>query len=470
MNAINKDFHLLATELGPVVFHSPSYRLFQVDEETSGRVNALKHPAGVYQSINDEEMLSLQTTLLGQTDRQPFRLKTSLLGEHSQLNGFYLFVSQECNLACTYCYGDGGEYRKSKRNMDETTARNFVDKFLTGDSPTYSVNFFGGEPFLNFNLMQKVVAYAKEKGAERGFTVSFKVTTNGTVWSDRIKKFVDEEIDNLTVSLDGPQEINDAQRPPLGNYSSYQKTIGTIDELKAIKDKRYTIRTILTKQSCEQLDEVYSHNSALVSPGGVGMTIVDVDDDNPLALSDDDYRKVTDGIIRKNTESLKSLAESNTPTFNEYTYQLCELLLFRKYRPNPCNAGRTVIAIAADGDIYPCHRFVGYDQFRVGNVNDEQPLNDDYFQVTKTFKETSVDANEHCSGCWARYLCGGNCYVISWLREGDVFKPPQRDCESRKRIYEKLLAEFTEIMADPERKDRFVQNVTTFYKQAGGSA
>lgn len=463
MTDTSKDFHVLDTALGPVVFHAPSYRLFQVDEETAERVGA----AG---SMTGEEAESLQKTLIGKIDGQAFRLKTSLLGDHAQLNGFYLFVSQECNLACTYCYGDGGEYRKSKMNMDETTARNFVDKFLTGESPTYVVNFFGGEPFLNFSLMQKVVAYAKEKGKERGFKVSFKVTTNGTVWSERIKKFVDEEIDNLTVSLDGPKDINDAQRPPLGHFSSYQKTLNTINELKAIKDKRYTIRTILTKKSCEKLDEVYRHNSALVAPGGVGMTIADVDENNPLALSDADYRTVYDSVIRRNSESLRSLAQSDAPSFNEYTYQLCELLLFRKYRPNPCNAGRTVIAVAADGDIYPCHRFVGYNEFRVGNVNDDPPLHADYFNVTQSFKDTSVDANEHCSRCWARYLCGGNCYVISWLREGDVFKPPARECHSRRRVYDRLLAEFAEIMADPEEKARFMANVTAFYQQSRASA
>jgi uncharacterized protein len=342
MNAINRDFHLLTTELGPVVFHSPSYRLFQVDEETSKRVSALKKPHGSY--LPDEEVESLQITLLGQVDKQPFRLKTSLLGEYSQLNGFYLFVSQECNLACTYCYGDGGEYRKSKRNMDETTARNFVDKFLTGDSPTYSVNFFGGEPFLNFNLMQKVVDYAKEKGRERGFRVSFKVTTNGTVWSDRIKQFVDKEIDNLTVSLDGPKAINDAQRPPLGNYSSYEKTICTIEELKAIKDKRYTIRTILTKQSCEKIDEVYSHNSALVSPGGVGMTIVDVEDGNPLALSDDDYFQV-----RRSFKETSVDANDIAPVVGPGTCAAATVMSFPGCAKATCSNRRNATATPVNG-------------------------------------------------------------------------------------------------------------------------
>jgi uncharacterized protein len=197
----------------------------------------------------------------------------------------------------------------------------------------------------------------------------------------------------------------------------------------------------------------------LAGKGGVGLSTVDVDDHHALGLTDHEHRALIDEIVEINSESMRSLADSDNPQFNEYTGELCKLLFGRQYRPRPCNAGQTTLAVAADGELYPCHRFVGYQEFCVGNVNDDQPLNANYTELCRSFKETPVDKNPHCSHCWAHHLCGGSCYVISHLREGDVFKPPARHCHLKRTAYDRLLSEFAEIMADPARKDRFVDNV-----------
>jgi uncharacterized protein len=461
MEKLLKEFHVLGTRIGPVGFHGPSAKFFELSPDIAATVLSLEKDEQSWYALPPMEReriaLTLKASLPDELDS-----RTNLLGESSRLTGFYLFVSQECNLACSYCYGDGGEYRKSKMIMDERTADNFIDKFITDQNPGYLINFFGGEPLLNLPLIQKVIDRVRAKTEPHGIRTVFNMTTNGTVWNSKIAEFVDKNIDTLTVSLDGPKDINDAQRPSCGNFSSYDKTVRTIDNLKE-QGSRYTIRTIMTKNSFGRLKEIYSHNSELAGKGGVGLSTVDVHDKHALGLTDHEHQTLVDEIVEINSESLRSLADSDNPQFNEYTSELCKLIFGRQFRPRPCNAGQTVLAVAADGELYPCHRFVGYQEFCVGNVNDEQPLNDNYSKLCQSFKETSVDKNPHCSGCWLQHLCGGSCYVISHLREDDVFKPPARYCYLKKTVYDRMLGELAEIMIDPSRKARFVENVTGYF-------
>jgi uncharacterized protein len=461
MDKLLKEFHVLDTRIGPVGFHGPSAKFFELTPDMAETVSALEKGDKSLHELPDMERerigLALQAAVPDEVSG-----RTNLLGEASRLTGFYLFVSQECNLACSYCYGDGGEYRKGKMIMDERTADNFIDKFITDKNPGYLINFFGGEPLLNLPLIQKVIDRVRAKTEPHGIRTVFNMTTNGTVWNDKIAAFVDKNIDTLTVSLDGPKDINDAQRPSCGSFSSYDKTVRTIDSLKD-QGSRYTIRTIMTKNSFGRLKEIYSHNSELAGKGGVGLSTVDVHDKHALGLTDHEHQSLIDEIVEINSESLRSLADSDNPQFNEYTSELCKLLFGRQFRPRPCNAGQTVLAVAADGELYPCHRFVGYQDFSVGNVNDEQPLNDNYNALRHSFKETSVDKNPHCNGCWLQHLCGGSCYVISYLREGDVFKPPARYCNLKKTVYDRMLSELAEIMTDADRKARFIGNVTGYF-------
>ncbi|MFZ2405272.1 MAG: SPASM domain-containing protein [Methylobacter sp.] len=461
MENLLNEFHVLDTKIGPVGFHGPSAKLFELPLDIATTFSALETGNRLLGDLSTLEQEHLTQTLLSALPTESGS-RTNMLGDSSRLTNFYLFVSQECNLACSYCYGDGGEYRKGKMVMDEHTADNFIDKFITEHNPGYLINFFGGEPLLNLPLMQRIIDRCKAKTEPHGIKMAFNMTTNGTVWNDKIAAFIASNIDTLTVSLDGPKDINDAQRPGLGNFSPYDKTLRTIGELQQ-QGSRYTIRTIMTKNSYGRLKEIYLHNSALAGKGGVGLSTVDVADSHELGLTDAEHHILVDQIAEINLDSLRSLADSDVPQFNEYTGELCKLLLGRQFRPRPCNAGQTTLAVAADGDIYPCHRFVGYQEFCLGNVNDEQALNDSFAKLNQTLKDTPVDKNPHCSGCWARQLCGGNCYVISHLREGDIFKPPQRFCHLKRTVYDRLLSEFAEIMADPARKDRFVDNVRSYF-------
>lgn len=450
-----KDFHLLSTALGPVVFHGTSYRFFQVGEAVAATVAALE--AG--ESVADGAVEAARKALLGEVGTEPFQLKSHLLGDNEDLSVFYFFVSQDCNLACAYCYGDGGDYGKSRMLMDETVADAFLERFITEPGRRYMVNLFGGEPLMNLPVLKSFVARGKAKAAGLGGHIDFNITTNGTLWNDDIRDFLRDHVNNVTVSLDGPQEFHDAQRPARGNFSPYERTVRTLGELRKVKPDKTVIRTIVTSATCGQVSEIYAHNAAL-APGGAGLTTVDIEPGHPLALSDEDRLTMLRQMVWTNRDSLLSFARDDDPAFFEYTFDLFELMFFRKYRLNPCNAGRAVAAVAADGDLYPCHRFVGKDDFKVGNVLAETPLDGNFARLRQAFKEAGVENNPTCSQCWVRYMCGGCCYVISHNRNGDIAEPPPHYCRLKKTVYHELLTTFVEIMADEARAAKLVTNVT----------
>lgn len=350
-----KDFHVLFTNKSPVIFHSPTYRFFEVDEKTAGIISSLETSEGEKVSARDIE--DVKNLLIKEVGGLSSRLKQNIMGNRPELTIFYLFVSQDCNLNCSYCYGDSGDYQKGRMLMTEDVADKFMDKFITGVSNSYIINFFGGEPLLNLPLMKKVVTKLRDKAKRLGFNMVFNINTNGTLWNEDIKDFLKNDIDNITVSLDGPKEINDIQRVPRGDFSPHDLTVRMLKELKEIKGKNYLVRTVVTNNNFDRIGEVYRYNLNL-SPGSVGLTTGDVDPSHPLALTDEDHRVMVEGIVKSNTDNLLSFTTDDIPQFYEYTYDLFELMFFKKYRPNPCNAGRAVAAIAADGDIYPCHRFV----------------------------------------------------------------------------------------------------------------
>lgn len=464
-----KDFHVLPTSKGYVVFHSLSYRFFEVDEDTGKVLLSLEMNREKENNISAIDVKKAKDLLLKEVGENSFSLKNNALGEREGLAGFYLFVSQDCNLKCSYCYGDGGDYRKGKMLMDEATARNFLERFIDGRQRQYVVNLFGGEPLLNFSLIKKFVLEAKAKARSMGFKINFNITTNGTIWNSEIRDFIKDHITNITVSLDGPKEINDIQRIPMGDFSPHDRTLETLKELRRIKENNYVIRTIVTKNSFNKVGEVYRYNIPLAS-GGLGVTPVDVDPSHPLALTEEEHRVMVEGIVKKNTENLFIFSTEDAPQFYGYTFDLFELMFFKKYRPRPCNAGKTVVAVAADGELYPCHRFVGYKEFAVGNVNNREPLNGNYQQILGEFKRATVDSMERCNLCWARYMCGGCCYTISYLREGNVAIPWREYCYLKEKSYHALLSDFIGIMTDPTKKERFVTNVKMLLKRRGQTA
>ncbi|ATW28743.1 hypothetical protein DCMF_19085 [Candidatus Formimonas warabiya] len=343
-----------------------------------------------------------------------------------------LFVTQACNLRCVYCYE-----KKDGAKMEEKTAFQAVDWLLgqAGNTKKIYISFFGGEPFLNFPLIKKVAAYAREKAGALDKVVGFNVTTNGTLLDEEMISFLREYDVNVLVSMDGPREIQDRQRPFAGGRGSYDVILPRVKKLLAAKPET-CVHAVLVDDSKTELIK-----NALQDIGFPEVTLLPASpslfEGEEGAVKANQARKL-DGLLRelereadlwlklvKNRDSwsLKDL-KSKAQLF----HALLALLHNRKMR-YACGAGVKFTAVSCAGDIYLCHRFVGLDGYKLGNVFEAG------FE-REIYRESPLTRVPACAACFARYYCAGGCKHDNAGSCGSAWTPSPEMCRLRQRELE----------------------------------
>ncbi|NTW83237.1 MAG: SPASM domain-containing protein [Chlorobiaceae bacterium] len=373
-------------------------------------------------------------------------------GWDGRISCIALFVTQICNLRCTYCYGGAGEYG-NRGVMDETTALRAVDWLLEHCGPHEGrISFFGGEPFLNFPLMKKVAEYARHQAGKQGVRMNFTVTTNLTLL-DREKLDFIHDFDVMTIaSFDGPKEIFDALRPSLDDSSSYDKAMKMLPELLAERGRMVNARATLVPGS-----DPAAVQTAINAAGFLRSTMVraarspysdfsDIERDKAfsekrLAFTSSNLRLFLDALKNRDEAQIGRLSKTlgiSLPTRDVFLSRNRVFLGRKKYK---CGVGRNYVAVSITGDIYPCHRFTGQENYRLGSIFSEQPIKPDFYLPP-------VDAAEKCRSCWTRYLCGGNCLHENVCETGDIRIPCDRMCDYEKQKNEMQIALWCSISND----------------------
>lgn len=365
-----------------------------------------------------------------------------------------LIISQDCNLQCGYCYADHGAYGGEKKLMEFKTAKESIDKLL-GENRNNFILFFGGEPFLNYHLMKDVVEY----GNQNELNIRYTTITNGTIMNESIKEFIYKHFYSLQISLDGPKEINDLQR--YGRLESvHDRAIETLDQLRS-RDYPLSIKCIITKNSINKLNTIMGYLSTLHVGSIAFAEAALLPEDSEFYISDAEYENCIAELSNIMVRNLDHLASGDkTPTIGPF-FGILRSLTTKTRMVNFCSAGRGYLAITADGDVYPCHGFVGIDEFKMGNVHDEDFPGESYITIKNIFNNLSVYTSEECSSCWARFLCGGCCAVHSYIYNKDMSKPTKRRCIMAKSILEALLPEIAEIFSDNTK----MQNILNIYNR-----
>ena len=351
------------------------------------------------------------------------------------LGNISLNVAQVCNLSCVYCYGVDGEYGL-KGKMNEDTAKKSID-FLIRESKTQkniSITFFGGEPLLNFPLIKKSVEYSREQARKHGKKISFSITTNGTKFNEEINAYLNENNFSVMVSFDGDQETQDKNRPFRGGKGSYENTLPKIKQFLESRDGRATARATVTNYTSDlkslkrKLKDIgfKSANATIATVSDFandnrGVLTVNVEDtmmDEIHAADNNEAREILFTIKQR-----KELAEFRTSKIFNYIFALKE----KKKSKYACGVGRKMVGIAINGDVYPCHRFVGDDKFKLGNVENFESAS------RAKYSESYVDKHPVCSKCWAKYQCGGGgCIQDNQVTKGDVDNINTRHCSELK--------------------------------------
>jgi uncharacterized protein len=364
-----------------------------------------------------------------------------------------LIISHDCNLHCRYCFADHGAFWGEKKLMRFETAKESIDKILYNTDNNF-ILFYGGEPFLNYTLMKDVVEY----GSQNELNIKYTTITNGTIMNASIKEFIHKNFFALQVSLDGPKEINDLQR--CGSVESvHDLAVDTLDQLKS-RDFPLSIKCIITKNNVDKLNSIVEYFSSL-GVGSVAFAEASLlPTDNEFFISDKEYEDCITELSHILVRNLDQLASGNKTTVIGLLFDILRSLVTKTKKVNCCSAGREYVAITADGDVYPCHGFVGIDEFKMGNVHEDDFPGTSYNDIRSIFNNLNVYTSEECSSCWARFLCGGDCAFYSYIYNNDLSKPTKRRCIMVKSMLEALLPEIAETFQDRSKMENIMKRFT----------
>lgn len=342
-----------------------------------------------------------------------------------------LHIAHDCNLACKYCFAEEGEYHGRKALMSLEVGKRALDFLIenSGNRRNLEVDFFGGEPLMNWEVVKELVRYGRSKEELYNKKFRFTLTTNGVLLNDEVKEFVNKEMSNIVLSLDGRKEVNDRMRPFRNGKGSYDLIVPKFQELAESRNQtNYYVRGTFTHDNLDFSEDVI-HFADL---GFKQMSIEPVvgEADEPYAIKEEDLPKIMEEYDKLAKEYIKRYKEGNGFNFFHFMIDLEQGPCVAK-RLSGCGSGTEYLSVTPWGDLYPCHQFVGQEEFLLGNVFEGIKRQD----ICDEFKMCNVYAKEKCQKCFARYYCSGGCAANSYKFHGSITDAYDIGCEmQRKRI------------------------------------
>ncbi len=327
-----------------------------------------------------------------------------------------LHVAHSCNLNCSYCFASQGRFHGERALMSFETGKRAIDFLVenSGSRRNLEVDFFGGEPLLNWEVVKQIVAYARSIEKEKGKNFRFTLTTNGMLVDDEVIAFSNREMHNVVLSLDGRKEVHDRFRKDYAGNGSWETIVPKFQRfVEARGGKNYYIRGTFTHANPDFLEDIkvmldlgfteLSMEPVVCAPG------------DPMALTEEDFPIVAEQY-EKLAELMEARAKEGRPfTFYHYMIDLEDGPCIYK-RISGCGSGTEYMAVTPWGDLFPCHQFVGEESFKLGDI---------WNGVTNTgvredFANCNVYAREECKDCWARLYCAGGCAANAYHATGSV--------------------------------------------------
>ena len=343
-----------------------------------------------------------------------------------------LMVAQDCNLRCKYCFGAGGSYGK-RGIMTAEVGKAAVDFIIknSGLRKHCEIDFFGGEPLINFKTVKAVTEYVRRREVETGKIFKLTLTTNGVSLDDDKISWLNENNISLVLSLDGRQKIHDEMRPDLNGRGSYEKVLKNFQ--KTVQNRNgdnYYLRGTYTNKNLDFASDVES----MLQDGFDVLSIEPVVLKNsPLALTEKDLPRIFEEYDRLSEIYLERRRAGKGFFFFHFNVDLSNGPCVAK-RLAGCGAGHEYFAVAENGDLYPCHQFVGREKYKLGDVFNG--VDETARHWTKYFRESHVLNKPKCRECWAKYFCSGGCHANADLFNGDIRQPYEIGCEIQKKRLE----------------------------------
>lgn len=386
-------------------------------------------PEDVAEVLNDIETLKKERKLFSEDTYQ--NLAIDFKNRPTVIKAMCLHIAHDCNLACKYCFAGEGEYCGDRSLMSFEVGKQAFD-FLIANSGTrknLEVDFFGGEPLMNFEVVKQLVAYAREQEKIHNKNFRFTLTTNGVLLDEEVMDFANKEMYNVVLSLDGRKETNDRMRVSRNGKGSYDLIVPKFKEMvKRRGDKEYYIRGTYTHYNTDFTKDIL--HMADLGFTKLAMEPVVASPDAPYALKEEDLPILFDQYEKLATEMIRR--EKNGKGFNFFHYMIdLEGGPCIAKRIAGCGVGTEYVAVTPWGDLYPCHQFVGDENYLLGNVFDGITNE----EVRSRFKMCNIYTRPQCNDCFARLYCSGGCSANSYHATGKIEGIYELGCElHRKRV------------------------------------
>lgn len=359
-------------------------------------------------------------SLFSEDTYRPF---ADMLAE-APIKSMCLNISHDCNLRCEYCFAAQGDFGHGRKLMPFEVGKAAIDFLIKHSANRHNLelDFFGGEPLMNLDVVKKVVEYARSIEKEHNKNFRFTMTTNGILLDDDSIDFINREMSNVVLSLDGRKEVNDRLRPTVNKKGSYDIIVPKYQKLVAERgDKEYYVRGTFTKYNLDFTDDVMHLNE--LGFDQISVEPVVTDPELPYALTESDLP----AIAEKYEKLSKILIErkKNGTSFNFFHFMIdldqgpCAIKRLRG-----CSCGNEYVAVTPEGDIYPCHQFVGMDEWKMGSVLDDSIDH----KMKKMFSKANIYSKEECADCWAKFYCSGGCNANNMQYNNTIFKPHKLSC------------------------------------------
>lgn len=354
----------------------------------------------------------------------------------SHVKALCLNICHDCNLSCEYCFAHDGTYNTNNDYMSLDVGKASIDFLIknSGNIKNLEVDFFGGEPLLNLDVIKGIVSYAKDLAPKNNKNISFTLTTNCINLDEETSNYLNDEMQNVVLSIDGRENIHNCMRHSKNNKPTYKIITNNALYFKGIRGLgKYYIRGTFTANNLDFSNDVFALND--LGFDQISIEPVVLPSENPLSIKNFHLNMIFDHYDILAEEYIKRRKSSKWFNFFHYMIDLNSGPCIKK-RLTGCGAGAEYLAVSPLGDLYPCHQFVGKASFALGNVF--EGINNN--KIRQEFAENTIDKKEHCTKCFAKYFCGGGCAANGYFSGGTISSQYSIGCELTRKRLENSLA------------------------------
>lgn len=347
-----------------------------------------------------------------------------------------LHIAHDCNLACRYCFAEEGEYHGHRELMTYETGKQALDFLIanSGSRVNLEVDFFGGEPLMNWKVIKDLVLYGREQEKLHNKKFRFTLTTNGVLLNDEIMEFANREMANVVLSIDGRKEVNDHMRPFPKGAGSYDLILPKFQKFAESRNQeKYYVRGTFTRHNLDFSEDVL--HLADLGFEQISVEPVVAPDEAEYAIREEDLPQIYEEYDKLSREMILREKEGRGFNFFHFMIDLTGGPCVYK-RLSGCGSGTEYLAVTPWGDLYPCHQFVGEDKFLMGNVWDGIKGT----EIQDEFRKCNVYTKEECKDCFARFYCSGGCAANSFNMHGTINSTYEIGCKlQRKRVESAIM-------------------------------